>query len=168
MAGYGCSDAGTGINDSSGWFNAGRQGWQYFSTGGMTADNCSGAYVTVSMSGSNSDDGNYFLWTFNTGSVSSGNCDIQVYIPDDGNVMAVGGNPTYYSVQSTFSAGSGTEGNFSISQVNNLGQWVDEGNFPVSNGQIAVMLHTRGEDWSGNTKTWAHHAASAVSASCTA
>ena len=168
VAGYGCTNAGTGINDSSGWFNQGRQGWQIFSTGGMTADNCNGNYVTVSMSGSNSDDGNYFLWTFNTGPVTSGNCDIQVYIPNDGNVMAVGGNPTYYTVQSTFSAGSGTEGSFNISQVNNLGQWIDEGSFPVSNGQIAVMLHTRGEDWNSSGKTWAHHAASAVSASCTA
>jgi hypothetical protein len=52
--------------------------------------------------------------------------------------------------------------------VGELGKWVSVGTFPLSGGQIAVKLHTRGQDWVGDTVTYAHLAASAVRAECTA
>lgn len=168
MAGPWCSNSGTGFNQY-GWFDQGQTGWYNTSTGGWTGDSCSGKYSAVPMSGdATHDDSNSTVWTFKTGAVSSGSCQVSVYIPNDGDIKAVGGDPTYYTVQNQFGPGSGTIGSFSINQTANRGHWVGAGSFSVSNGQLAVMLHTRGQDWSGSTKTYAHHAADAVKVSCTA
>jgi translation initiation factor IF-2 len=138
-------------------------GWSSNTTGGMTGSGCNGTYYSVPMSGdANKDDGdNWVRWTFTVDSI--GSCDIAVYIPASGNVQQVGGNPTLYTVNN----GNGGIGSFSISQVNNQGQWVDEGNFPYS-GSISVTMHSRGQDWASSGQTHARHAADAVRATCTA
>lgn len=119
------------------------------------------------MSGdANKDDGNSVVWSFTGLQTSSGSCDFAVYIPASSDVKVVGGAPTYYTVQTGTSPGSGTIGSFTVNQVDNQGSWVDVGNYPVSGGQLSVMLHTRGLDWSGNSKTYAHHAADAIRATC--
>ncbi|MGA5824024.1 hypothetical protein ACPC54_40030 [Kitasatospora sp. NPDC094028] len=60
----------------------------------------------------------------------------------------------------------GSAGSFSINQTANQGSWVDAGSYAYR-GALSVTLHTRGLDWSGDGKTYAHHAASAVRATCT-
>jgi hypothetical protein len=123
-----------------------------------------GRYSSIPMSGNAQDSpyGNYAVWSFHTGTVAS--CAIFVYIPNNGNIQYVGGNPTNYTVHSDSNVSSGNEiGHFPIKQVDNLGQWYSAGTFPVSNGQIAVEIHDAGKDWNGNVD----HASAEVKATCT-
>ncbi|MFE4517538.1 hypothetical protein ACFRMQ_25460, partial [Kitasatospora sp. NPDC056783] len=139
--------------------DAGSKTWVARNGGG---GGCGGQYTSVPMSGDrNKDDENSVVWTFNTGQVATGSCRLAVYIPNNGDLKAVGGAPAYYTVQN----GSATLGSFSVNQQQNLGQWVSAGSHPVSGGRIAVVLHTRGVDW-GST-AGAHLAASTVKADCT-
>lgn len=160
MAAPFCTSGGGSITSAG---SGSGSGWGTNSAGGFTGSGCNGKYWSVPMSGdANKDDGsNWVRWTFNVSSV--GSCDIAVYVPDNGNVQQVGGNPTYYTVNN----GNGGIGSFSISQVNSTGQWVDEGRFPYS-GSLSVTMHSRGQDWNNSGKTNAHHAADAVRATCTA
>ncbi|MDH6108926.1 cell division septation protein DedD [Kitasatospora sp. MAP12-15] len=163
VAGPFCSNAGTTFQQN-GWFDQGQAGWVVNSGGGYAGSGCNGNFTSMPMSGAaNKDAGNSVVWTFNTGSVSSGSCTISVYVPDDGDIKAVGGAPAYYTVQN----GSGSAGSFNVNQVGNRGSWVSAGTFPVSNGKIAVTMHDRGQDWTDTAKTYAHDAASAVRANCT-
>mgnify|MGYP006160208709 CR=1 FL=1 len=52
-------------------------------------------------------------------------------------------------------------------QIEERGQWVDVGKFKA-NGNLTVQLLTRGQDWNNSGPTYAHHAASAIKADCTA
>ncbi|MEV8095078.1 hypothetical protein [Kitasatospora sp. NPDC085879] len=165
VAGTGCTNAGIGY-DQNGWYTGGSSGWTTNTTGGYAGSGCSGKYVSVPMSGSASKDaGKSVLWAFTTNPVPSGHCKISVYIPNNGDVKAVGGKPAYYTVQRYFSTGEGTISAFTIDQTANRGKWVNAGTFPVTNGKIAVMLHDRGIDF-GSGAEQAHHAASAVRADC--
>ncbi|WP_431676432.1 hypothetical protein [Kitasatospora sp. KL5] len=150
-----------------GWFDDGQAGWRT-NTGGHAADGCNGKYTSVPMSGApDKDDGNSVVWTFNTAPVTTGTCRLWVYVPNSTDLKAVGGAPTYYTVQRKSAPGVGTIGSFTVNQTGNRGRWVSVGSYPLSDGKIAVMLHNRGQDWKGGTKTYAHHAASAVKADCT-
>ncbi|MFE9426014.1 hypothetical protein ACFYNO_23985 [Kitasatospora sp. NPDC006697] len=165
VAGPYCSGAGTAFHQN-GWFSDGNSGWRS-NSGGWSSDQCNGTYSSVPMSGDASkDDGNSVIWTFTGLRAGSGSCALAVYIPAGSNVMQVGGNPTYYTVQTGSSPGSGTIGSFTVNQVANQGSWVSVGSYPLSGGGFSVMLHTRGLDWSGSTRTYAHHAADAVRVSC--
>ncbi|MBT2448624.1 hypothetical protein J7F03_16305 [Streptomyces sp. ISL-43] len=168
VAGAGCSDSGTGYSQH-GWFDNGQAGWKTYSSGGWSGNGCKGSFTAIPMSGAaGEDNGNYALWTFRTGPVTSGRCKVSVYIPNNKDIKAVGGSPAYYTVQNSLSPGSGTIDSFVINQRSTYGSWVDGGTYDVRNGQLAVKLHDRGQDWVGNTKTYAHDAASAVRVSCTA
>ncbi|MFJ2189703.1 hypothetical protein ACIOJE_17440 [Kitasatospora sp. NPDC087861] len=157
-AGPGCDAAGTGYSEKG--RSSGSKDWVTRSDGG---GGCGGRFTSVPMSGDRSkDDENSVVWTFTTGQVSSGSCRLSVYIPNNGDLKAVGGAPAYYTVQND---GGGTLGSFSINQPQNLGQWVSAGTYPVSGSRIAVVLHTRGIDWGGTAG--AHLAASTVKADCT-
>ncbi|MFJ6618740.1 hypothetical protein ACIQOW_14330 [Kitasatospora sp. NPDC091335] len=151
-----------GVYKANGWFDQGDKGWRN-NSGGYSGDGCNGSYVSMPMSGdANKDDnGNSVVWTFTLDKVSS--CTLSVYIPSSGDVKQVGGSPSYYTVQS----GGGQVGSFSINQTASRGSWVNQGPFSYR-GPISVTLHSRGLDWSGGTTTFAHHAASAVRATCTA
>ncbi|MFJ5229313.1 hypothetical protein ACIQBJ_05365 [Kitasatospora sp. NPDC088391] len=165
VAGTGCTNAGTGY-DQNGWYTEGSTGWTSSSTGGYAGSGCSGKYVSLPMSGNASKDaGKSVLWAFTTNPVPSGTCRISVYIPNNGDVKAVGGKPAYYTVQRYFTTGEGTISAFTIDQTANRGKWVNAGTFPATNGKIAVMLHDRGIDF-GSGAEQAHHAASAVRADC--
>ncbi|MFD8784082.1 hypothetical protein [Kitasatospora sp. NPDC059599] len=142
-----------------GWYDDGDKGWRN-NSGGYTGDGCNGTYASMPMSGdANDDKSNSVVWTFTLDKVTS--CTLAVYIPASGNVKQVGGNPSYYTVQS----GGGQVGSFSINQTASLGSWVTKGPFPYR-GPIALTLHSRGVDWTSGAKG-AHHAASAVRATCT-
>ncbi|MEU1285420.1 hypothetical protein [Kitasatospora sp. NPDC005856] len=152
----------SGVYKANGWFDQGSRGWNN-NSGGYSGDGCTGNYVSMPMSGdANKDDnGNSVVWTFTVDKVTS--CTLAVYIPASGDVKQVGGNPSYYTVQS----GGGQVDAFSINQTANRGGWVNQKTVPYR-GPISVTLHSRGLDWSGSTETYAHHAASAVRATCTA
>jgi hypothetical protein len=164
-AGSGCTSAGVTVH-AYGWYNQGRSGWQTNTAGGYTGDGCDGKYASMPMSGNaNQDDSsNFVLWTFATGQVSSGSCQVQVYIPDDSSITAVGGTSAFYTVAD----GSGPVGSFTVDQVAHRGQWMNAGTYPVSGGQLDVQLHSRGVDYSNSGGDNAHLAAAAVQVSCTA
>ncbi|MFJ9693882.1 hypothetical protein [Kitasatospora sp. NPDC101183] len=152
FAGPYCSAKGT--SQVNGWFDQGVSGW-HKNSGGWSGDGCNGTYLSVPMSGAaNKDDGNSVVWTFNLDNVTS--CTLAVYIPASGDVKNVGGKPTFYTVSSG--------GSFNIDQTAYRGSWFNAGTFPYR-GTLSVTLHTRGVDWGGNS--YAHHAASAVRATCT-
>lgn len=155
VAGPGCG--GSTSMQLNGWYDKGQEGWRR-NSGGYTGDGCGGGFSSVPMSGdANDDKSNSVVWTFTTGPVTTGTCNLSVFVPD-GDIKAVGGAPTYYTVQ---------DRSFEVNQVAHRGQWVSAGTFPLSGGRIAVVLHSRGNDWKGGTQTYAHHAASAVRANCT-
>ncbi|MFE6500369.1 hypothetical protein [Kitasatospora sp. NPDC057738] len=160
IAGPYCS--GGGQYKTNGWYDQGTKGWRN-NSGGYGGDGCNGTYASMPMSGdANKDDNsNSVVWTFTVDKVSS--CTLSVYIPASGDVKQVGGNPSLYTVQS----GGGQIGSFSINQTASRGSWVNQGPFSYR-GPISLTLHSRGLDWSGSTETFAHHAAAAVRATCTA
>ncbi|MET9615531.1 hypothetical protein [Kitasatospora indigofera] len=168
VAGLWCSPPGnTTTTQQYGRYEKGQEGW-VTNSGGYAADGCNGKYASLPMSGAaEKDDGNSVVWTFNTAPVVNGSCKLAVYVPASGDIKAVGGAPSYYTVQSKSEPGSGTISHFVVNQTSSRGSWVAVGTYPATNGKIAVMLHTRGEDWKDGTKTYAHHAASAVRADCT-
>ncbi|MFD0278108.1 hypothetical protein ACFVHB_29955 [Kitasatospora sp. NPDC127111] len=144
----------------NGWFDQGVSGWRS-SSGGWSGDGCNGTYTSVPMSGdANKDDGNSVVWTFSPANVK--NCTLAVYIPADDDVKRVGGHPTLYTVRS-----GGSSWSFSIDQTANRGRWVSQATTYSYQGPLSVTLHTRGLDWKGGTKTYDHHAASAIKATCT-
>ncbi|MFF8430662.1 hypothetical protein ACF07Y_37090 [Streptomyces sp. NPDC016566] len=162
VAGPGCTGR-SGTFTENGWFTDGSAGWTNHSGGSFAGNGCSGAYVSVPMSGDpRQDDENSAVWAFRTGSVTGGSCTISFYVPDSANPKEVGGAPAYYTVQTSTSPGKGALGTLDVNQVTNRGQWVNGGRFPLKNGLIAVVLHTRGDD----TKNGAHFAAAAVRADC--
>ena len=168
VGGHDCTDAGTGFA-AFGWFDDGNSGFLGKDSGGFTGDGCAGSYFAMPMSGADTDDtGNYILWTFDTDPVKVGKCSLRVYIPDVNNIIDVGGDPSYYTVQNSSTAYADTVGSFSIQQPSYLGQWVSEGSFPVSGSLLVVMLHSRGIDWTDTAVTYAHDAADAIQVSCTA
>ncbi|ANN16150.1 hypothetical protein SD37_11205 [Amycolatopsis orientalis] len=163
MAGRGCG-GGTGFT-GVGAYSDGKAGWVNHGNGG-----CGTSFVSIPMSGdANKDDSSaYGLWTFNTGPVTTGSCAVSVFVPT-GDLTAVGGSPSVYRVFDRFAVDKGTPvGSFQIDQVGNRGRWVNVGTFRINGAKLAVQLLTRGRDWSGSTKTYAHHAAAMVKAKCQA
>lgn len=150
---------GCGGYTSVGSYRDGRKGWVDHGDG-----KCGSAFVSIPMSGdARRDDASaYGQWTF----TASGSCDISVYIPN-GTLEEVGGNPTVYYVFDRNGVGGTPMASFAIKQVDKRGQWVAAGKFKAS-GNLTVQLLTRGQDWNNSGPTYAHHAASAIKADCTA
>jgi hypothetical protein len=150
---------GCGGYTSVGVYRDGRKGWVDHGDG-----KCGSTFVSIPMSGdSRRDDASaYGQWTFTV----SGTCDVSVFIPN-GNLEEVGGNPTVYYVFDRNGVGGTPMASFAIKQVEKRGQWVGAGKFKAS-GNLTVQLLTRGQDWNNSGPTYAHHAASAVKADCTA
>ncbi|GAB7186947.1 hypothetical protein ATKI12_6778 [Kitasatospora sp. Ki12] len=142
---------------TNGWYDDGDKGWRNYS-GGYSGEGCNGTYAAMPMSGDGNDKGNSVVWSFTLDKVTS--CTLAVYIPASGNLKQVGGNPSYYTVQS----GGGSAGSFTINQTASQGSWVTKGPFTYR-GPISLTLHDRGIDW--GAAAGAHHAASAVRATCT-
>ncbi|MGW2014950.1 hypothetical protein [Streptomyces sp. NPDC001927] len=167
VAGPGCTGAGTGFS-RRGWYTDGKEGWRQFGTGGYGSSGCNGDFFAMPMSGHNGSDAkNSMLWTFRTGAVTTGTCQVAVHIPNNSDIKAVGGKPSYYTVHAGDSGSSPFLGSFTVNQPSQLGRWVGAGSFRITGGQLAVKLHDRGQDWSGSTKTYAHHGGDAVRVQCT-
>ncbi|MFF3787043.1 hypothetical protein [Streptomyces sp. NPDC001933] len=118
------------------------------------------------MSGNGSDAGNYATWSFSAGSVTSGSCRISVHIPNSGDILHVGGAPSYYTVRAGSSSSGAQLASFTIDQVAHHGQWVAAPNVRISGGKLSVVLHDRGKDWNSHGSTDAHHAADAAHVNC--
>ncbi|MFF9479890.1 hypothetical protein [Streptomyces sp. NPDC014733] len=163
-AGPGCTDKSTGYKEH-GTYTDGDAGWTTHK-GGWAKDGCDGSFVSVPMAGDKADDGNYTLWTFATGPVKSGSCQVRAFVPGDDDVKHVGGHPTRYSVFAS-AAGTGKAlGDFTVDQTKKRGDWAPGGTFQITGGHLSVRLHTQGTDF-GSGFDGAHHAASAVAVRCT-
>ncbi|MER8041259.1 hypothetical protein [Streptomyces sp. NPDC094032] len=163
VAGSGCGGGGTGYSRYGYWTN-GKEGWLSSSSGGAC-----GGFDAMPMSGSATrDSGNYVLWTFRTGAVTTGSCQVSVFIPNVSDIKLVGGKPSLYTVRGAAAASGTVLGSFAVDQPSNRGAWVSGGTYRISGGALSVLLNDRGKDWTGSsTKTYAHHAASAVRVTCT-
>ncbi|SDM97076.1 hypothetical protein SAMN04488074_13067 [Lentzea albidocapillata subsp. violacea] len=150
---------GCGGYTSVGSYRDGRRGWVDHGDG-----KCGSTFVSIPMSGDarRDDTSAYALWTF----AATGTCDVSVHIPNGG-LQEVGGNPTVYYVFDRNGVGGTPMASFAIKQVDKRGQWVAAGRFKAS-GNLTVQLVTRGQDWNNSGPTYAHHAASALKADCTA
>ncbi|MET9226301.1 hypothetical protein [Lentzea sp. NPDC003310] len=150
---------GCGGYSSVGSYRDGRKGWVDHGDG-----RCGSTFVSIPMSGDarRDDTSAYGMWTF----AVTGTCEVSVHIPD-GDLQSVGGNPTVYYVFDRNGVGGTPMASFAIKQVDKRGQWVGAGKFKAS-GNLTVQLLTRGQDWNSSGPTYAHHAASAVKADCTA
>ncbi|WP_245848351.1 hypothetical protein [Lentzea kentuckyensis] len=150
---------GCGGYTNVGLYRDGRKGWVDHGDG-----KCGSAFVSIPMSGdARRDDASaYGQWTF----TAAGTCEVSVFIPN-GNIEEVGGNPTVYNVFDRNGVGGAPLASFAIKQVDKRGQWVNAGKFK-SSGNLTVQLLTRGQDWNNSGPTYAHHAASAIKADCTA
>ncbi|MBT2546455.1 hypothetical protein J7E99_38810 [Streptomyces sp. ISL-44] len=166
VAGPGCAGEGAAFS-RNGWYTDGKEGWKSYGTGGYGSSGCNGDFLAMPMSGDGQDAGKSMLWTFRTGAVTTGTCQVSVHVPNNGDIKAVGGKPSYYTVHGAASASGPTLGSFTVNQPSQLGRWVGAGSFRITGGQLAVKLHDRGQDWSGSTKTYAHHAGDAVRVQCT-
>jgi translation initiation factor IF-2 len=152
-----------------GYTSDAKTGWST-STGGYVGGGCDGHYVSVPMSGSATKDAaNTTNWLFDLPSSVSA-CRVSVYIPANSSLLKVGGTDTYYTVYRYFLPKDSNQiGHFTINQVAHEGSWYNlSGWYPITEKKLSVELHDRGLDWQGSTRTYAHHAASAVRVSCTA
>ncbi|MGZ3146643.1 hypothetical protein ACVDFE_32555 [Lentzea chajnantorensis] len=152
------SGPGCGGYRSVGSYRDGRRGWVEHGDG-----RCGSAFMSVPMSGDarRDDSSSYAMWTF----AAAGTCEVSVHVPD-GDLTAVGGNPTVYFVYDRNGVGGAPVASFAIKQVDRRGQWVTAGRFR-SSGTLTVQLLNRGQDWNRRGPTYAHHAAGAVKAHCT-
>ncbi|GHH30333.1 hypothetical protein [Lentzea cavernae] len=150
---------GCGGYTSVGSYRDGRKGWVDHGDG-----RCGTSFVSIPMSGDarRDDSSAYGMWTFSV----TGTCDVSVFVPN-GSLEQVGGNPTVYYVFDRNGVGGTPMASFAIKQVDKRGQWVSAGKFKAS-GNLTVQLLSRGQDWNGSGPTYAHHAAGAVKADCTA
>ncbi|MFF9147239.1 hypothetical protein ACF1BN_20525 [Streptomyces sp. NPDC014861] len=167
LAGPNCAGGGASFT-YSGWYTDGKEGWQKYGSGGHTGDGCDGSFLSLPMSGkAGSDAGNALRWTFRTGGVTSGTCQVSVHIPNNGDIKAVGGKPAYYTVHAGATGSDPILRSFNVDQPSRRGQWVSAGDVRVTGGVLTVKLHDRGLDWSGSQKTYAHHAGDAARVQCT-
>ncbi|MDT7785728.1 MAG: hypothetical protein QOF58_4147 [Pseudonocardiales bacterium] len=143
-----------------GEYQDGNKGWINHGGG------CGSGFVSVPMSGnSQSEDPRaYTLWNFTTGPVASGSCAVSVYVPN-GDLVAVGGDPTYYRVFERF--GGAMIGSFQVRQVAQRGQWLRVGTYRITGGRLSIQMINTGVNWNSQGATWAHHAAAAIRADCT-
>ncbi|MGW6551571.1 hypothetical protein ACWGBV_15100, partial [Streptomyces sp. NPDC055051] len=167
LAGPNCAGGGASFT-YSGWYTDGKEGWKKYGSGGHTGDGCDGSFLSLPMSGkAGSDAGNALRWTFRTGGVTSGTCQVSVHIPNNGDIKAVGGKPAYYTVHAGATGSDPILRSFNVDQPSRRGQWVSAGDVRVTGGVLTVKLHDRGLDWSGSQKTYAHHAGDAARVQCT-
>ncbi|MFI6095617.1 hypothetical protein ACIA8G_08700 [Lentzea sp. NPDC051213] len=153
------SGPGCGSYTSVGSYRDGDKGWVDHGDG-----KCGSTFVSIPMSGDSrrDDTSAYGMYKF----AAAGTCDVSVHVPNGG-LKEVGGNPTVYFVFDRDGVGGTPMASFAIKQVDKRGQWVSVGKFK-SSGNLTVQVASRGQDWDGNGPTYAHHAASAIKADCTA
>ncbi len=134
-------------------------GWLSVSSGGYSGSGCGGGFATHWITSSTVDCCSVaystFTWRFST-KLSSGSCQVSVYIPD-GTTTEVGGHPARYTVYT----GSGQSvGTFELDQRDNMGRWLPGGTFTDTGSSFEVQLDNQ-------TSSGSHQvAASALKVSC--
>ena len=175
VAGLDCTGSSTATySDSEGYYTDGDSGWLR-PTDGYAGDGCTGKYDALPMSGTagltHYDTTGFALYKWNfSGSFTDATCKLSIYVPDDTNHMHVGGDPTYYYFWAkNYSYGQSLtpSGDFSVTEVDDLGEWVTQSSFPVTTGYVTLKLVNSGVDWTSAGVDYAHHAAAAVKLSCT-
>ncbi|MER5963499.1 hypothetical protein [Streptomyces sp. NPDC002057] len=167
VAGPACAGSGASFS-YNGWYTDGKEGWQRYGSGGYVGSGCNGGFFSLPMSGSASKDAGHSLrWTFRTGAVTSGTCQVSVHIPNNSDIKAVGGKPSYYTVHAGATGNDPILRSFTVNQASSRGLWISAGGVSVTRGLLTVKLHDRGVDWSGSKRTYAHHAGDAARVQCT-
>ncbi len=128
-----------------------------------------GGSVHVPMSGAATIDDldNVIVWWFKTGAVTRGTCGISVYVPGTGTTLDSAGDPATYRVFNSTSISGTAVATLTVKQTTNQARWILAGTVPITNGQLAIRMMTRGIDW-GTGRTGAHLGASAIRTTCTA
>jgi hypothetical protein len=168
LAGFGCPQIADAWFSEAGWYADGINGFFRVPAGGWTKQGCRGSFDAMPMSGSATKPypGNYALWTFRTTPVTSGTCQVAVYVPDDHSIEHVGGNPARYQVFDNIRASGTPAGAFTVDERANVGKWVSVGSYPVTDAILTVKLTSAGQDWHGTVVTHAHLAVAQVIISC--
>jgi hypothetical protein len=166
LTGPGCPQSRSASFRVYGWFGSGLTGFDTVRSGGWPSQGCDGGYIAMPMSGSQATDDpqNYGLWTFRTG--MPGSCQVSVYVPRADSIVKAGGNPAHYQVFDAASASGTPAGSFNVSQFASRGRWVSAGSYPAGSGFLTIKADSRGQDWAGNTKTYAHIALDVVRLAC--
>ncbi|MFC0439678.1 protein kinase [Kutzneria buriramensis] len=101
------------------------------------ADGCGGSYYAAA---SVKNDNTYY-WSFATSPVTTGTCDVQVYVPTDGNLTTSANYRVYNGPNAATYVTS-----FTVDQRDHQGQWVDAGStaVPTSGGSVQIQLTAHG------------------------
>jgi hypothetical protein len=178
VAGLDCSgDSTATYSDSEGYFTSGKSGWLRTGTGGYAGSGCTGGYESIPMSGTagvanyNKTDFALYWWNFSS-TFTSASCSFSIYVPNNPDQEYVGGDPTYYyfwNQNYQFGMDMTPTGDFGVSEIGNLGQWVSESSFTVTTGHVTLKIVDAGVDFdSAGRPDYHHHAAAPVRLSCTA
>lgn len=135
--------------------------------GGYGRDGCDGAYDAIPVSGtSEHGDGKYAYWSFTPG-FTEAECDIFVYVPEDGSPRWVSDREAMYQIFPGPDPSGDAAAVFGVKQAESKGGWVKVTGFVSPNEQFTVQLTNIGEnavaDQAGKTS---HVAASAVRTRC--
>jgi hypothetical protein len=168
LAGYGCPGSPDVSFSVHGVFSDGLDGFSNVRSGGWDRGGCDGQFEAMPMSGSaaTGDPSNFALWTFRTGTIVRGTCQVSVYVPHGASIHDVGGDPARYRVYDSAGTSGLVAGSFTVDQLKTRGQWVNTGSYPVTSGVLTVELTSAGQDWVGSVVTHARLAAAQALVFC--
>lgn len=165
-AGPGCSGGGRYAED--GRYADGDDGWYTVRSGGHRGDGCDGRFTAIPMSGSPfKDRGNSATWSWYVGSGYT-TCSVAVVVPESDRARDVAGRPsTYFVLKDPDDPGSAVK-TFEVDQTSLRGSGLVIEKVPVHGQRLTVRLVDRGQDWGGDGRDGAHHAAAQMRAECRA
>jgi hypothetical protein len=149
VGGPGCTSAATSFTKVGYYTSTARKSadWTVARSGGYHGAGCSGAFVSVPLSGHAKayDSSRYALWTFTVSPAlgKASTCRLSTYIPGVASRSAVGAAPAhYYYYASAYVPGSAKpSGQYSVNQVKERGKWVPNlSSFIVTSGKVSVRL----------------------------
>jgi len=140
VSGWDCSTSGTHGFDISGR----TADWSTVPHGGWASDGCLGSFEAIPMRGDpvEIDQNQYAVWWFSPGPDMS-RCNVFVYVPKAERPADAGATEAQYLVLAGREGGAIAQ--FVINQAANAGQWVEAGQYPLIDGNIAVRLDNRGK-----------------------
>ena len=99
------------------------------------SDGCGGNYYAAASVKND----NTYHWAFATAPVSTGHCDVQVYVPTAGNLTTSADYRLYTGPNAATYLTS-----FTIDQRDHQGQFVDAGSQPTTGGSLEIELTAHG------------------------
>ncbi|MEV6649221.1 adhesin [Streptomyces sp. NPDC051219] len=162
-AGPGCAG---GHYREHGRYHDGDDGWYTVDSGGYRGSSCDGSFSAVPMSGSTTRDyGNTATWSWRVGT-GFDECSLGVYVPQSHRDRDVAGNPTQYHLLADPEDSGSRYRTFRVDQTIHRGSLVSVGSYEVRGDWFAVQLTDRGQDWGGDGRHDAHHAAAQMHITC--